>query len=123
MNFQTLCFLCFYSLGMAIGQIFFKLASKTLVTTSNLKIKNFIELFQCGYFIAAIVLYGLLTLYWVWLLTFIPLNKAYPFVSLSFIFTFISSYIIFKEQLSLNMIIGVIFISIGLLFISEKGFE
>ena len=40
-----------------------------------------------GYFFVAVILYAALTVLWVWILSFTPLSRAYPFVALAFALT------------------------------------
>jgi drug/metabolite transporter (DMT)-like permease len=39
------------------------------------------------YLLSPLVLYGALSLFYVWILTFTPLSRAYPFVALAFALT------------------------------------
>lgn len=67
-----------------------------------------------------IFIYGLATLFWIYILKSIPLNQAYSFMALSFVFVAIGSYWFFNEKISLNLILGLILIIVGLLFISNS---
>jgi len=40
-----------------------------------------------GYFFVALILYAALTVLWVWILSFTPLSRAYPFLALAFALT------------------------------------
>ena len=69
-----------YALAMAGGQLLFKLAALRFASeTETLRLSRVL---QNGYFVAAIVLYATLAILWVWILTFTPLSRAYPFVAL-----------------------------------------
>ena len=74
-----LALLAAYAVGMAGGQILFKTAALRVTGEGTLGIRA-LSLVQNGYFIAAILLYGALSVLWVWVLTFTPLSRAYPFV-------------------------------------------
>ena len=54
---------------------------------------------------------------WAWILTFVPLSKAYPFVVLAFVFTAIFESVFFGVQMSLKFFVGCSFILVGLLVI------
>lgn len=60
-----------------------------------------------------------------WLLTLrtIPLNKAYPLISLSYVFVYILAVAIpwFQESLSWHKSLGIVFIMIGVCLISQKS--
>jgi hypothetical protein len=74
-----------YSLGMSFGQVLFKLAAdQTKLEQSSTFVRT---LLTSWYFFAAVLLYGVLSLVWVWILTRVPLSQAYPFIVLAFVFT------------------------------------
>lgn len=54
----------------------------------------------------AFAIYGAVMVFWVWLLTFIPLNVAYPFVMLTLAIVPILSYFVLSETVSLRYLIG-----------------
>ncbi|MFT3779346.1 MAG: EamA family transporter [Ottowia sp.] len=70
-----LCVLC-----IAIGQLLFKQAASALPDTLSLP-----ALLHNGWLIAALALYGLTTLGWIWILRHAPLHLAYPFMGLAFL--------------------------------------
>jgi drug/metabolite transporter (DMT)-like permease len=72
---------------------------------------------QNGYFITAIVLYTGLTLFWVWLLTFTPLSRAYPFVALAFALSPLLAGLLFGETISARLWLGLGLILSGLFFV------
>ena len=53
-----------------------------------------------GYFLGAVLLYAALTVLWVWILTFTPLSRAYPFVALAFALTPLLGALVFAEPIS-----------------------
>ncbi len=59
------------------------------------------------------------SLTWIAALTKFELSYAYPYMSLSFIFVLILSYLLFNEPFTLNKIIGVVIIVVGL-YIASK---
>ena len=74
--------LLIYVLGMIIGQILFKKIS-ILLTNESSFLEKFENLIFNPLFIFGITLYGVLTIYWIWLLSKFPISVAYPFSSLS----------------------------------------
>ncbi len=66
----------------------------------------------------AVLLYAALSLLWVWLLTFTPLSRAYPFVALAFALTPLFGIVIFGEPFSTRLAIGIALILCGLLFVA-----
>lgn len=100
--------------AISIGQLLFK------KTSMRLNESDFFSVNVLTYFILAIIIYGLATLFWINLLRFIPLNKAYSFMALSFIFVAIGSYFIFNESISARFFIGLFMIVVGLIVISNE---
>jgi drug/metabolite transporter (DMT)-like permease len=74
----------------------FKLAADRAKSLPN---ESFwISLLGTSYFYLSILLYGVLTLVWLWVLSRIPLSRAYPFVVLAFVFTPALAVLFFKES-------------------------
>jgi len=71
--------------------------------------------------ITAILIYGSATLLWVYLLRFVPLNKAYLFMSLSFVLVPIAGYYFFAEKFSYGNMAGAMLIIIGIIISSKFG--
>lgn len=108
-----------YAFGMAAGQLMFKAASNTSQSKYG---SNFIwTLMTNGWFLTAAAFYAALTVLWVWILTSIPLSRAYPFVVLSFVLTPLGAVLFFGELLTSNYVIGMTFILVGLAILVFKG--
>jgi drug/metabolite transporter (DMT)-like permease len=71
-----------------------------------------------GYFFVALILYAALSVLWVWILSFTPLSRAYPFVALAFAVTPALGGLVFAEPLSMRLVIGIMLILCGLFFIA-----
>lgn len=95
-----------YAVAMAIGQILFKTAALRIGATGSLG-ERLTALAHNGYFAISIVLYAVLTIVWVWILTFTPLSRAYVFVALSFVITPFFGAALFGEPISLRLVIGI----------------
>lgn len=123
MNTKQIIALLIYSLGMSVGQMLFKKTSLTTVhqPEAGKAWQVITPLVFNPYFMSAFVLYIALTCVWVWILTFTPLSRAYPFVGLSYIFVPILSLFIFGEQLSTRFFIGVGAIIIGLYLVATSS--
>jgi multidrug transporter EmrE-like cation transporter len=57
--------------------------------------------------------YGLGTFFWLIALSRVELGYAYPFLSLSYVLVLVTSWIVFKEQMSLLRLVGVAVICFG----------
>jgi drug/metabolite transporter (DMT)-like permease len=96
-------------LGIAIGQILFKLSANSLHQTGSFFApKTAITLF------AAFVLYGATTIAWVWVLQKIELGRVYPLMALAFILVPLGSHWILGERFQPQYFIGVVLIMIGI---------
>ncbi len=103
----TISFLCV--IGIAIGQILFKLTADSIQKTGNyLDVRGLTFLFM------ALVLYGVTTLGWVWVLQKIELGKVYPLMALAFVLVPLGSHLLFGERFQLHYFIGVAFIMAGI---------
>ena len=105
-----------YGAGMAGGQLLFKMAAQRL-TLSGSAASRLIDLAGNGYFSAAFALYCGLAVLWVWILTFTPLSRAYPFVAIAFAITPLLGGWLFGEPISFRLGLGVAAIVFGLLFV------
>lgn len=100
-------------LSISIGQLLFKRAAVELTVGQGLTAWVF-----NGWLLTAFFVYGATTLLWVWILRYVPLNVAYPFMALAFIFVPLLSSVFIGEVLSTRVFIGAAFIIIGLLITS-----
>ena len=105
-----------YAAGMAAGQILFKLAAQRLGSSGTAS-ERLIELAGNAYFYAAFALYCTLAILWVWILTFTPLSRAYPFVALAFAITPFLGAWMFSEPVDLRLGLGIAAILCGLFII------
>jgi hypothetical protein len=98
---------------MVAGQVLFKVASQYLVIEKG-PISFIFSLFTWQ-FISALILYTISTFVWIILLKYVPLNRAHPFMALSFVllpilfcfwrnpkFSFFSGYIVCYRRPLLN---------------------
>jgi len=100
--------------GLAIGQILFKVsANAAQAGGSLLAVKPLAALF------AAMCLYGVTSLAWVWVLQRTQLGKVYPLMALAFLLVPIGSYFIFGERFQTPYLFGVAFIMIGVILTSN----
>ena len=95
-------------LGIAGGQILFKLSAASLQRVGLLDIQTLTTLF------IAFALYGVTTIAWVWVLQKIDLGKAYPLMAMAFVLVPIGSHFVFGERFSTQYFIGVALIMAGI---------
>ena len=67
-------------LAISVGQLMFKKAATAMPAPLTVS-----SLLHNGWLFASLVLYGITTLAWVWILRSAPLHLAYPFMGLAFL--------------------------------------
>src|SRR5262245_50079424 len=117
LSFAQIALLVTYAAGMVGGQILFKLAALKVPVEGSLG-ERLSSLMLNWNFIAAVVLYGALSVLWVWILTFTPLSRAYVFVALAFAITPFLGGWLFAEPITARLALGVVLICCGLLFVT-----
>ena len=101
-------------LGIAIGQILFKQAARTLDPADGL-----LAMATNGWLLSSFVLYGGTTLLWVYVLRTTPLSFAYPLFALAFIIVPLLSAVFFAEPVRLSYFVGGALIIVGV-YISTR---
>lgn len=117
LSLSQIALLTAYAAAMAGGQLLFKAAAMRGVGAGALSERIAGFLFN-GYFVVALTLYAALTVLWVWILTFTPLSRAYPFVALAFALTPVLGSLVFGEPATYRLAIGITLILCGLYFIA-----
>jgi drug/metabolite transporter (DMT)-like permease len=107
-----------YAAGMSGGQLLFKMAALRSGTGAGDPWERLLGLVANVYFMAALVFYGGFAILWVWILTVIPLSRAYPFVALAFALTPLLGGLVFGDAISYRLVVGVLFILCGLFFVA-----
>jgi multidrug transporter EmrE-like cation transporter len=107
-----------YAVGMSGGQVLFKMAATRYGASEGTAGERFLGLLNNLYFLSALALYAGFALLWVWILSFTPLSRAYPFVALAFALTPLLAGSLFGETISLRLITGLFFIICGLFFVT-----
>lgn len=106
-----------YAVGMSGGQVLFKLAATRYGTADGTAAERILGLLPNLYFISALILYAGLSVLWVWILSFTPLSRAYPFVALAFALTPLLGALLFGEAISLRLTLGIALILCGLFLV------
>ena len=97
---------------MAIGQIFSKMGADFYVDQNRLYLVFFIIAYLC------IISRGFI---WIYIFKFHNLSYAYPYTSANYIIVLILSRAIFNEDVTINNILGVILITIGIIFQAQSA--
>ena len=117
LSLAQIALLVCYAGGMAGGQLLFKMAALRAATAGSLG-ERLIGMLGNGFFAAAVLLYGALSVLWVWILTFTPLSRGYVFVAIAFAVTPLLGAVVFAEPITVRLVIGIALITCGLLFVA-----
>lgn len=96
--------------ALALGQILFKL-SATFLSESG----TFFSFKPAALFLAAIFLYGIASIAWVFILQKVELGRVYPVMAMAFVLVPLGSHFIFDERFNFQYFIGVAIIIVGIL--------
>jgi drug/metabolite transporter (DMT)-like permease len=106
-----------YAAGMSGGQVLFKMAALRYGAAEGGLGGRLLGLVCNVYFVSALALYAGYAILWVWILTVIPLSRAYPFVALAFALTPLLGGLLFGDIISVRLIAGIFFILCGLFLV------
>lgn len=118
LSLATIAILLTYSVALAGGQVLFKLAALRFTPAARWS-DNVVALAFNPYLVVAVLLYALLSVVWVWVLTFVPLSIAYPFVALTFVLTVAAGALLFGEAVTVRLVLGGVMIIAGLIVITR----
>jgi drug/metabolite transporter (DMT)-like permease len=94
---------------MAAGQIMFKISATSITENGTIFAVRPVSVLA-----AAMLLYGITTLAWVWVLQKVELGRVYPLMALAFVLVPLGSHLVFGEKFSLQYFIGVLLIAVGI---------
>lgn len=103
-------------LALAVGQLLFKAtalawsAEKTLFSTRVMM-----------RLLPSLMVYGVATLAWIWVLRNAPLKTAYPFMALAFVIVPIGASFFFGERITLLYGVGAALIMVGVMITALSG--
>ena len=106
-----------YAVGMSGGQVLFKLAAIHYGLAGGTAAERILGLLHNLYLLWALVLYAGFAVLWVWILSFTPLSRAYPFVALAFALTPLLGALLFGEAMSLRHTLGIVLVLCGLFLV------
>ena len=103
-------------LGIAAGQLMFKLTANAINTAGTI-----FSLAPLAWFTATIALYGITSIGWVLILRYADLGKIYPVMALAFVLVPLASHFIFGEHFPKGFYLGTALLIAGLLVIFTSG--
>lgn len=110
-----------FSIGMGIGQLLLKYAAQRQSPHTEQDLASRLLALALDWpFLLGAGSYAILLVYWVWLLTFLPLSRAYPFTLLSLGVAALGGSLFFGETLTPRFLTGLSVIAIGLLLLGTE---
>ncbi len=103
---------------MSAGQLLFKAGSNDIHYDNIYSLAK--SILSSPAVLAAIMLYALTILLWIFALKLLPLSIAYSITAIAFIVTPIFAHTIFQESYSANTLIGSLLIATGIITINAK---
>lgn len=88
-------------LAISVGQLMFKKAATAMPAPLTVS-----SLLHNGWLFASLVLYGITTLAWVWILRSAPLHLAYPFMGLAFLIVPCMGWLFLGEPIRIHTLVG-----------------
>jgi drug/metabolite transporter (DMT)-like permease len=106
-------FLTIVNSGLLIlGQTLWKFG---LIRTNGFSLKLLLN----PLILLGVLVYGLSTLLWFYILSRLPFSTAYPLNSVAYAFSLFVGYFFFREEISLQKIFGTILILAGVFYITK----
>lgn len=96
-------------IGIASGQILFKLSATSLSATGSVLAPQTALLLG-----SSLALYGVMTIAWIWVLQKAELGRIYPLMALAFVIVPLGSHFIFGERFQPMYFVGVALIMVGI---------
>ena len=106
------------SIFLCGGQLFLKLALQAMGPVSRTWSFVFSQLTN-WWWLACGAAYGSAAVLWMYILKHYPFSRAYPLISLSYVFGMIAAVLIFHETVPATRWIGVLLIMAGCYFVAQ----
>ncbi|WP_442601689.1 EamA family transporter [Paenibacillus sp. KN14-4R] len=120
MKFTNVALILLNTCMLVSGQFLWKVGL-TRKANSFESIRSVIELFFSPWIFGGLIIYGLATVLWVFILTRVDISVAYPLQSIAYIMTAFGAYYVFHESLTLMKIMGCFVILIGVAMIGYSS--
>jgi len=112
MSFHTILLLTFSAFSAAAGQLLFKVGA-----VGSRSLLDFIN----PYILGGLVLYGLGTAIWIYVLSSEMLVNVYAFTALTFVLVYLAGIVFLGEAISKPAMLGVALVLSGLYLITAHG--
>ena len=120
LNYIQILQLVSFAMLMSVGQILFKKTALSMSSNEALSLfDGIIKAISIPWLYLALCVYGIATVFWLYLLQRIPLNLAYPFSALAMVIVPILAMFLFGERISASYWIGLVLILSGIIIIGQ----
>ena len=120
MNLSILPFILLSVLCSSTSQIALKIGAKSLSPSLTPSISTLFAVLFNPYIFGGILLQVVALLLWIYVLKFIDVSLAYPFISLGFVFVLIISALFLNESITLVKAAGIVVIILGIILLSRS---
>lgn len=116
MSIYLTCITILCVVGISLGQVLFKKAALSIpeATVWQYWVFNL-------WLLAALALYGVTTLVWIWVLRHAPLHLAYPFMGLAFVFVPCLGWFFLNEPIRMSTLVGGALILSGITITAQNA--
>lgn len=104
-----------FALLLSAGQILFKQVALSVPKLTGGS--GIVAMFQAPLFWLALLLYGIATALWIYMLQLVPLSRAYPFATIGFVLVPAAGILLFHERVSPLYLVGSALVIGGILLI------
>lgn len=102
---------------LVAGQTIWKIG---LEKVGGLNAGNWLQVMFSPLIMLGIVIYGVATVLWLYVLSRLPISIAYPLQSFAFVLALIIAFLFFKESIPMNRWVGTAIILAGITVLSWK---
>lgn len=104
----------FLAASLAGGQVLFKFAAMDIQQRIE---RSWLEVISSPWLISSLLVYGASTVLWLWILTKMPLSRAYPFALLGTALVPLLAKLLFGESLPPLYLVGALLLFAGIVII------
>ena len=120
LNYIQILQLVSFAMLMSVGQILFKKTALSISSNEALSLfDGVIKALSMPWLYLALCVYGIATIFWLYLLQRIPLSLAYPFTALAMVIVPILAMYLFGERVNFSYWIGLVLILAGIIVIGQ----
>jgi drug/metabolite transporter (DMT)-like permease len=114
MKYMLLCVLNVVSL--AVGQMLFKIGMKDKVIDS---VSAMIKITLTPFVFSGLVLYAFTAMLWLYILSKVPISRAYPIQALAYPLVLILAKVVFNESITISRWVGIGIIVVGIIVVAQ----